>query len=510
MSDVIVVMQHGRIQQQGRPTELYERPVNRFVANFIGVSNPITRPAPRASTRRADGAVVEIGHGTPPDGGGDGSRRHGRPPASRSRSPCDPSACASTRPASADPDGAGWTTIEGRIHQGTYLGDQTEFRITTDVAGEVVARRQNATGAAAVSGLGPGRSRRHPVGGLGEPDPRRLTQHPTHRCGTSAAPPDLEEETWRRTWTSILRRAAQTKRAAGGASSRPRGLLGGSAAPRRLRRRPTAARRRPRRRAPRRSAAAGERHRRPRRPTSRSELFMYNWSDYVNPEQHGQVQGGVRRREVPVRHVREQRGAARQAPGRRRRATTSPARPPSTRRRMVEGGYISKLDLSRIPNQQYINPAFKGLWWDPNDEYQLPKDFGTTGILYRSKLVTEPLTSWQEFFDLATGKYSGKVVLVDSHGRRDGHAAQDARQVAQLGRAGGPRRRARDPARARPARAGARLRHVPGQARQRGGRAWASAGPVPLVELRADPETADIAVHGPERGLAVLARHLGA
>ena len=57
---------------------------------------------------------------------------------------------------SADPEGDGWTRIEGRIHQGTYLGDQTEFRITTDVAGEVVARRQNATGAAEVSGLGPG------------------------------------------------------------------------------------------------------------------------------------------------------------------------------------------------------------------------------------------------------------------------------------------------------------------------------------------------------------------
>src|SRR6187402_3137032 len=42
MSDEIVVMQHGRIQQQGKPTELSERPVNRFVANFIGVSNPIT------------------------------------------------------------------------------------------------------------------------------------------------------------------------------------------------------------------------------------------------------------------------------------------------------------------------------------------------------------------------------------------------------------------------------------------------------------------------------------
>ena len=39
MSDVIVVMRDGLIQQMGGPTELYERPVNRFVADFIGTSN---------------------------------------------------------------------------------------------------------------------------------------------------------------------------------------------------------------------------------------------------------------------------------------------------------------------------------------------------------------------------------------------------------------------------------------------------------------------------------------
>ena len=39
MSDVIVVMRDGLIQQLGGPTELYERPVNRFVADFIGSSN---------------------------------------------------------------------------------------------------------------------------------------------------------------------------------------------------------------------------------------------------------------------------------------------------------------------------------------------------------------------------------------------------------------------------------------------------------------------------------------
>jgi multiple sugar transport system ATP-binding protein len=36
MADRIVVMQDGRIEQVGAPLELYDRPVNRFVAGFIG------------------------------------------------------------------------------------------------------------------------------------------------------------------------------------------------------------------------------------------------------------------------------------------------------------------------------------------------------------------------------------------------------------------------------------------------------------------------------------------
>ena len=54
MSDVIVVMKDGRIQQQGDPIELYERPVNRFVANFIGVSNPIEGRLDRLRRRDPD------------------------------------------------------------------------------------------------------------------------------------------------------------------------------------------------------------------------------------------------------------------------------------------------------------------------------------------------------------------------------------------------------------------------------------------------------------------------
>jgi len=154
MSDVIVVMNHGLIQQQGKPAELYERPVNRFVADFIGVSNPIGGTLAEHDPGTGRGVVLTekglrlSGMVTDPDARpqiGSGVIVAVRPERLR----VDPSG-------NVELPGDGWTSIDGRISQGTYLGDQTEFRIATDVAGEMVAMRQNATGAEAVQGIGPG------------------------------------------------------------------------------------------------------------------------------------------------------------------------------------------------------------------------------------------------------------------------------------------------------------------------------------------------------------------
>ena len=41
MSDKIVVMKNGEIQQVGTPQDIYNEPANRYVANFIGESNII-------------------------------------------------------------------------------------------------------------------------------------------------------------------------------------------------------------------------------------------------------------------------------------------------------------------------------------------------------------------------------------------------------------------------------------------------------------------------------------
>jgi spermidine/putrescine transport system ATP-binding protein len=47
VSDRILVMRDGRIEQSGSPAEVYERPVNRFVAEFLGSANLI--PASRSN-----------------------------------------------------------------------------------------------------------------------------------------------------------------------------------------------------------------------------------------------------------------------------------------------------------------------------------------------------------------------------------------------------------------------------------------------------------------------------
>ena len=56
MGDRIVVMSEGRVQQVGTPEELYDRPINRFVAGFIGT--PSMGFVTCRLTRRPDGGAL--------------------------------------------------------------------------------------------------------------------------------------------------------------------------------------------------------------------------------------------------------------------------------------------------------------------------------------------------------------------------------------------------------------------------------------------------------------------
>ena len=57
MSDRIIVMHGGRIEQVGSPTDLYDRPATAYVADFLGTSNMV----PVTVTRTGDQVVARAG-----------------------------------------------------------------------------------------------------------------------------------------------------------------------------------------------------------------------------------------------------------------------------------------------------------------------------------------------------------------------------------------------------------------------------------------------------------------
>ena len=64
LADLVVVMNHGRIEQAGSAREVFERPRTEFVARFIGAHNVIDTPAGKLAVR-ADRITL----GAPADGG---------------------------------------------------------------------------------------------------------------------------------------------------------------------------------------------------------------------------------------------------------------------------------------------------------------------------------------------------------------------------------------------------------------------------------------------------------
>src|SRR5262245_45604427 len=120
MSDEIIVMSKGRIEQKGSPHDIYVRPVNAYVSNFIGVANLLT------------GRVVQV---TAP-GRGEVELMEGAIPV---RLPCllgeqikaGQQAVVSVRPESVQVsrDGGAGGRIEGEVVQVIFLGNCVDCRV---------------------------------------------------------------------------------------------------------------------------------------------------------------------------------------------------------------------------------------------------------------------------------------------------------------------------------------------------------------------------------------------
>jgi putative spermidine/putrescine transport system ATP-binding protein len=103
MRDRIAVFSDGRVEQVGTPGEVYEHPVNEFVAGFVGTSNVLERDG-RRFTVRPEKLHVLFDGAAPPEG---------------------------TRSAS------------GAIREVVYLGSVTRYVVDLEDGQTLVALRQN-------------------------------------------------------------------------------------------------------------------------------------------------------------------------------------------------------------------------------------------------------------------------------------------------------------------------------------------------------------------------------
>ncbi len=79
--------------------------------------------------------------------------------------------------------------------------------------------------------------------------------------------------------------------------------------------------------------------------------------------------------------------------------------------KMINEDMLQKIDFNNVPNYKYIDDKFKNLAFDPKNEYSIPYMWGTFGIIYNSKMVKEPVDSWNILWD---EKYKGKILMFNS------------------------------------------------------------------------------------------------
>jgi spermidine/putrescine transport system substrate-binding protein len=141
-------------------------------------------------------------------------------------------------------------------------------------------------------------------------------------------------------------------------------------------------------------------------------LFYYNWADYVNPKTYPAFTKATGVKVKKDFFVSNEDLQAKLQGGARGYDLAAPTG--YMVKILAEGGHLEKIDWSKLPNvEKNIDPKFRKLPFDPNDEWSVAKDWGTTGFVYRTDIVKEKPASWRDFFELTKGPYSKKVTVLD-------------------------------------------------------------------------------------------------
>ena len=76
--------------------------------------------------------------------------------------------------------------------------------------------------------------------------------------------------------------------------------------------------------------------------------------------------------------------------------------------RMAAEDMLVPLNFANIPNYQYIDESFRGLYYDPDNLYSVPYTYGVVGVIYNAKVVDEAdAGDWDLLWN---SKYAGNIL----------------------------------------------------------------------------------------------------
>ncbi len=79
--------------------------------------------------------------------------------------------------------------------------------------------------------------------------------------------------------------------------------------------------------------------------------------------------------------------------------------------RMIDEDMLEELNFDNIPNFQYIDDAYKGLEYDPEDQYSVAYTWGTVGIIYNTTMLDYVPDSWSVLWD---ENLSGQILMFNN------------------------------------------------------------------------------------------------
>ena len=79
--------------------------------------------------------------------------------------------------------------------------------------------------------------------------------------------------------------------------------------------------------------------------------------------------------------------------------------------RLMNEGLLAELDHSKLSNFKNVEEYSNTRTFDPESKYSVPYMWGALGIVYNTKLVDDPVDSWDILWN---EKYSGKIMMYDS------------------------------------------------------------------------------------------------